>query len=141
LFYFVELNELFYHTNSLKKINNGTIKLIKNYNKFTNTIKDYRNKTHKISDQNNQLILTFKCNKYLVNLFINSDIKFVDLRNNVYLQINGSITSDEIKKFNGAFINQNKQKTLDKKELKKLFIKEEKIIKNQIFYNRFISKK
>ena len=112
--------------------------------KFTDFINDYRNNKLKISSNNRQLTFIFNINsKYMVNLFINCDKKYVDLRNNVNIELSGDISTEDIYKFNGAFISQKKQKIISVPELIKLnkkniipkIVKSKQVFKKVIFRN------
>ena len=79
----------------------------------------------------------------MVNLFINCDKKYVDLRNNVNIELSGDISTEDIYKFNGAFISQKKQKILPVPELIKLnkkniipkIVNSKQVFKKVIFRN------
>lgn len=126
---------LFVNYNSSKYIDHNLSKLkdkiniegliIQDSQIFKNFISDYNGKKLKMTKQNKQMLFSFNCSKYIVNLVTISDLGYKDIRNNVDIQINGDISKDDIINFNGALISQNKLKIVNHE---KIFIR--KLIQN-----------
>jgi hypothetical protein len=109
----VSLIENNFYNHKLKKTNNPSIENFNfDRNKFSNYMDDYYGNNFKLSSHNKQMTINLNLdNNKQVVIKIITDLKYIDIRNNVNIKLI-NIPINEIKNYKGAYINKEKCKII-----------------------------